>query len=185
MVNYKGIADAIPASEMSAAIAAIGPDKPKILIKNSTRSTVKDVDGNDVMQPGGFSDLATVQTAFDSIKGNTVSAPRNIMQTYIGLTKDLNLQKSSAFRAAVGAGIAANDIPDFIHDALNADGIDITNPQVESTLNGFAADSGRHGFTQSLVSSVLSTATEDVPVFRNLKIGHVQMAIQMRSEGEV
>ena len=185
--RQRKIANAIPTQLMSDAIAAIGPAKQKIkIIQNPdgshTRIPVVDDQGDPVMQPGGFSDLATVSLAFDAIKDDEDS-PVRLRGAYnyakIGSATDFNT--ANAFNESVDSAVTAGDLPGWLGEALNAEGI-----KFDSKLkNKLESLIGKHDFTQASINNVFNADMKTGKTFPRLKLGHVQEAIQMRSKGEV
>lgn len=199
MINYKLIADSIPAAEMAAAIAAIGPDKAqqtfevdenKKLVLDQDGNAIKidqlDNNGDPIMLPGGFSDLTTVEAAFDAIKNLSGLVSRGEFgQSYRGIARDAGFGISSQFEISIKAAVTVGDLPGWAHDALNNGGVNINDPDVAAKLNSFVTDNNKHGFDRNLVDAVLATGSLDTNTFPGLKLGHVRKSIVLRGKGKI
>lgn len=184
MVNYKAIADAIPAASSAAAYAELAVSR-QLFQKRVVNDVVVDVpyqkEGNDSYADGKFMTDVNVMTAFNSIKDliEIKSKGDIVRQTYRSLSAhlDIGIAGATTLETAIQAAISGNNLSPWVHEVMNDEGLNIKDPQVVSVLSSLVS--------VDLKAAILATGSEVVPVFPRLKPGHVQNALQKRYRGEI
>lgn len=173
MIDYKKIVDAIPQADYDAAVVEMSVTSSSIG-KNKKIVTVT----------GKFRTLATVETAFDSIKNNSsiVSKGDVFLQTYAGLSRNIGFTKTAQFEDGMKSAIAAGVLSQWLDDALRADGININDAELKAK---FATIKDDHGFNGALFTAITDSGKQTILDFPNLKMGHVQNALQKRHAGVI
>ena len=120
--------------------------------------------------PGG-----DLQTAFDSMEAETVTTNPEVMLTYKGIARDVNLNTAGQL------ALALDSSPVWIDHAMRTDGINVNNLQVAPFLTTLIGGS----FTQAMVDSIKSLGNVVSPKYVGLKKGHLANARQMRADGRV
>jgi hypothetical protein len=181
MVNYKAIADAIPAASSAAAYAELAIFRPS-LQKRLVGGVITDVpylddEGDEVWADGKFMTDVNVVVAFNSIKDLTVNRSKGsvVRQTYRSLSAYLDIGIAGA--TALETAITASTLSPWVHEVMNDEGLNVKDPQVEAALTGLVST--------DLKAAILATGNEVVSVFPRLKSGHVQNALQKRYRGEI
>ena len=115
-----------------------------------------------------------LQSAFDSMKTETVTSTPEVMVTYRRISASVSLAASAELEAAV---LAAQAMPSWVNTALASDGIDVNDPQVSATLNNIVS--------ADTAAAIIAMGIVTIPKYAGLKIGHLANARQMRAEGRV
>jgi hypothetical protein len=189
MIDYAAIADAVPATELAAANTELGTYRTLIVnqldeLGNMVPTVLEDENGDAIQVNGKFMDDTTVVAAFNAIKdlpGDTVSKGVH-KQTYVSLSAEIGVGLTAQLESAVESAIAIGDLSVWVGKALNGNGINVNDAQVAGVLGSLV---GTHGFDQDLVDAIVATGVTTNLKFPNLKVGHVQTALQKRYKGEV
>jgi len=157
MVNYKQIVDAIPPAQLSTAIAALTPDFR-------------------------FMDIETVKPCLASVEALTVTNSRgNAKYSYQLFSAQIGMADTSKLEKSVISAIAADDLPQWVNKTLNGVGININDPQINGALQILLG----HGGDQDMIDAILAEQNVTTKEFPQIKLGHVQNAIQKRAAGEI
>ena len=160
MVDYKGIANAIPEPEMNSALSALTED-------------------------GRFMDDSTVQAAFNKIKDLEVTVSKGTSkESYISLSSSIGLAATAKLEIFIDNAITAKKLSSWVGKALTDSGINVNDPQVIGFLNS-ELEASNPDIDQDSIDLIISTGNMTTKVFPNLKAGHVQNAIQKRAEGVI
>jgi len=126
----------------------------------------KKIADNDV---GGELDaaLSTMKLLLETVK------PAEKLITYRTVAAEVNLAASAELETAIKG---AETMPEWVHTSLSNDGININDPQTEGVLNNL-------GLTDA--QSIIDIGIDEVPMFANLKAGHLEVARAKRLAGEV
>ena len=117
-----------------------------------------------------------LETAYNTLAAQTVTTNPELMLTYIGISNRVGFTIASKLSARVVATMDA-----WVHEALQNEGIDINNAQTPVLLDSMVDAT----FTQADADAIKAAGNIDVPVFPNLKLGHLQNAREMRARGEI
>ena len=186
MATNKSIITAIPDTLINDAMQVLGVkhkkyrktrpvtkhDDGSVVYGEWQLSPVLDDDGVQLEDDGKFMDDTTVIAAYNDIKDNTSTVKLDTQkQSYLSLAAypDIGIAGSAELETAVGAGISAGAISKWVDVALNGEGINVNDPQVESALTAL--------ISLELLTAILATGYEQQNTFQGLKPGQVQNAL--------
>lgn len=119
--------------------------------------------------PGG-----DLETAFNTMADEVITETPEVMITYRKIGAAVSLTASFELEAAIKASA---QIPTWVDDVLRTDGIDVNDPQVSATLGALVS--------AQTAADILLMGQITKPKYEGLKLGHLQNAREMRSEGKI
>ncbi len=99
--------------------------------------------------------------------------PDEVMVTYRTVGRDVGLAESKEFEDAL---IASADIPLWVNEALNSDGLNVNDPQTAGTLKEI--------LNADLADSIIALGVLTSLMFPSLRAGELQTARDKRIRGE-
>lgn len=128
--------------------------------------------------PGG-----DLQLAFESMTAETVEQAQDRKVNYVVIANEAGFAEAGALEARIRAKIAANELPEWVHDALKSGGLNINDSQLETQLLSMVDEVS---LTTAHANKILTLKTVSVAKYPQLREqSHLAKARKLRVEGKI
>lgn len=127
--------------------------------------------------PGG-----DLEAAFALMKAETITQPKDRKVNYVQIANEAGFTEASALEYRIKALVSTSNLPEWVHDALKSEGLNINDSQVSAQLNALVDGTT---LTTAHVDAILAMKNEVSPKYPGIKLGHLETARLLRVEGKV